>query len=179
MPKGYGFLPKGIRYKTIHCRKLTEEARKPLYVVIDAKKTQLGLRVPISILHQVHRQAKETLPTRRAMTKKRDAKFIDAAAAELEERFPEIPEKEKILVLKHAFRKHSGRVGRTGQIPLPLKVFLAVVAHIRHRHTKYDTILAHGSERSIARKTVNSKIERVLRDWGYAEGKQQQRKTAY
>ncbi|KAJ8110570.1 hypothetical protein OPT61_g6620 [Boeremia exigua] len=129
MPKGYGFLPKGIRYKTLHSRKLTHNAGKTLYVVVDDKKRQIGLRVPISILHQVHRQAKETLPDRRAAVEKRDASFIDSAATGIEEQFPDIPEKEKQHVLKHGFRKHSGRVGRTGTIPLPRKIVLAVIAH--------------------------------------------------
>lgn len=171
MPKGYGFLPKGIRYKTLHCRKLTRGVGKTLYIVVDAKKRQLGLRVPSFILHQVHRQAKETLSARRAAVEKRDTTFIEAAANELGEQFSKIPEQEKTLVLKHGFRKHSGRVGRTGTIPLPRKILLAVIAHVRHRHTKYDSMLARGMERIAARKVVNEKIECVMRDWGYVEGR--------
>ncbi|KAF1928288.1 uncharacterized protein M421DRAFT_157865 [Didymella exigua CBS 183.55] len=169
MPKGYGFLPKGIRYKTLHCRKLTHNAGRTLYIVINAKKQQLGLRVPNFILHQVHRQAKETFSARRAAVEKRDAASIDAATAELEEQFPTMPEEENILVLKHGFRKHSGRVGRTGTIPLPRKVLLAVIAHVRHRHTKYDSLLARHVERTVARKAVNRNIESVMRNWGYVE----------
>ena len=164
-------MPKGIRYKTLHCRKLTHDAGKTLFVVVDAKKQQLGLRVPNFILHQVHRQAKETLSARRAAVEKRDAASIDAAAAELEVQFPKIPEEERVLVLKHGFRKHSGRVGRTGTIPLPRKVLLAMIAHVRHRYTKYDSLLAHGVERIVARKAVNRKVESIMRDWGYAEGR--------
>lgn len=129
------------------------------------------MRVPNFILHQVHKQAKETLPGRRAAVEKRDAASIDAAAAELEEQFPEMPEEVKILVLKQGFRKYSGRVGRTGTIPLSRKVLLAVIAHVRHRHTKYDSLLARGTERIVARKAVNKKIESIVRDWGYVEGR--------
>ncbi|KAJ4993428.1 hypothetical protein SVAN01_00976 [Stagonosporopsis vannaccii] len=169
LPKGYSFLPKGIRYKTLHCRKLTHEAGKTLYVVVDAKKRQLGLRVPTSILHQVHRQAKDTLSARLTAVEKRDVAFLDSAATELDAQFPEMPETERAHALKHSFKKHSGRVGRTGTIPLPRKVVLAIVAHVRHRHTKYDTLLAGGVERTAARKAVNRKIECVMRHWGYAE----------
>ncbi|KAF2626288.1 hypothetical protein BU25DRAFT_422481 [Macroventuria anomochaeta] len=169
MPRGYGFLPKGIRYKTLHCRKLTHDVGKTLYIVVDAKKRQLGLRVPTFILHQVHWKAKETLAARRAAVEKRDASLIDAAATELEEQFSEMPEEEKKLVLRHGFRKYSGRVGRTGTIPLQRKTLLGVIAHVRHRHTKYDSVLARGVERAVARKAVNRKIESVLRDWGYVE----------
>jgi hypothetical protein len=170
MPKGYSFLPKGIRYKTLHCRKLTHEAGKTLYVVVDAGKKQLGLRAPSIIIQRIHKQAKETLSSRRAATQKRDARFTDAAMEELEEQFPDMPEQEKMMVLKHGFRKHSGRVGRTGRMPLPHKALLAVIAHVRHRHTKYDSILARGVERAAARKAVNRKIQSVMRDWGYVEG---------
>lgn len=171
MPKGYGFLPKGIRYKTLHCRKLTHDSGKTLYNIIDEKKKPLGLRVPIAILHQVHRQAKETLPARRTATEKRDATVIEAASVEIRKQFPQMPEEERLLVLKHGFRKHSGRVGRTSQLPLPRKVLLAVIAHVRHRHTKYDDMLGRGVERAAARKGVNRKIEGVMRAWGYAEGR--------
>lgn len=170
VPEGYGFLPKGIRYKTLHCRKLTHDARKTLYVVVDAKKHQLGIRVPTSILHQVHRQAKDTLSARRAAVGKRDVAYIESVATELETQFPEMPEKDRVLALKHGFKKHSGRVGRTGKIPLPRKVLLAIVAHVRHRHTKYDVLLASGVERTVARKAVNRKIECVMQNWGHIGG---------
>ncbi|KAJ4377478.1 hypothetical protein N0V83_000303 [Neocucurbitaria cava] len=168
MPKGYGFLAKGIRYKTLHCRKLTHEAKKILYIVVDKKK-QVGLRVPLSILHQVHAQAKQTLPTRRAATEKRDAADIGKAAAELHSQFPKIPEKDKEKVLKHGFKKHSGRVGRTSSIPLSRKVLLAVIAHVRHQHTTYDTLLSGGEDRDMARKKTRKQIETIMREWGFKE----------
>lgn len=169
MPKGYGFLPKGIRYKTLHGRKLTHEAGKILYIVIDKKK-QVGLRVPTPILHQVHRQAKQTLPARLAATEKRDTADIAKAASELVNQFPEIPEKEKKLVLKHGFKKFSGRVGRTNSIPLSRKASLAVIAHVRHKHTEYDALLKDGKDRDEARKLTRRRIENILRKWGFTEG---------
>lgn len=168
MPKGYGFLPKGIRYKTLHGRKLTHEAGKILYIVIDKKK-QVGLRVPTPILHQVHRQAKQTLPARLAATEKRDTADIAKAASELVNQFPEIPEKEKKLVLKHGFKKFSGRVGRTNSIPLSRKASLAVIAHVRHKHTEYDALLKDGKDRDEARKLTRRRIENILRKWGFTE----------
>jgi hypothetical protein len=53
MPKAYGFLPKGDRYKTLHCRKLIHKAGSPLYIVVDKNK-QIGLRVPVELIFQVH-----------------------------------------------------------------------------------------------------------------------------
>jgi hypothetical protein len=111
------------------------------------------------------------LPARRAAVQKRDLSVIEAAAKELEKQFPKLPKEEKTLVLKHGFKKYSGRVGRTGTIPLPLKALLAVTAHVRHRHTNYDALLAGGTDRKVARKAVNRKIESVIRDWGYVGGR--------
>lgn len=172
MPKGYGFLRKGIRYKTLHCRRLTHEAGKTLYVVVsDAKKVQIGIRVPIFILKQVHKQANETLCSRRASTEKRDATLLATASSELQKKFPQILEDEAKMVLKHGFKKNSGRVGRTGLIPLSRKVVLAVIAHVRHRHTKYNIMLGRGVERKDARRIVRKPIETVLRGWGFTESR--------
>ncbi|EUC46219.1 hypothetical protein COCMIDRAFT_93494 [Bipolaris oryzae ATCC 44560] len=167
MPKAYGFLPKGNRYKTLHCRKLTHNAARPLYIVFEKKK-QIGLRAPLAILHTVHKQAKQTLPTRRAATNRRDATDIAKASAEVEKQFPQMPRGEHETVLKHGFKKHSGRVGRTNSIPLSRKVLLAVIAHVRHKHTKYDALLHQGIDREDARKSTRKDIERLLKKWGHS-----------
>jgi hypothetical protein len=170
MPKGYGYLPRGIAYKTLHCRKLTREAAKVLYVVVDNKKT-LGLRAPSSIISQVHQKANATLSTRRAAVQKRDSADISRASAELLAQFRKIPATEKELVLKHGFKKHSGRVGRTASIPLAKKVTLAAIAHIRHKHTEYDALLRDGEAREKARKLTWKKIEGVMKEWGFKDGR--------
>ncbi|KAH7396099.1 hypothetical protein BKA66DRAFT_258320 [Pyrenochaeta sp. MPI-SDFR-AT-0127] len=141
MPKGYGFLPKGIRYKTLHGRKLTHEAGKLVYVVVDQKK--------------------------QVATEKRDSADIAKAATEIVNQFPKIPSKQKDLVLKHGFKKFSGRVGRTKSVPMPRKVLLAVIAHVRHKHTEYDALLSDGKDRDEARRLTKKKIENVMREWGF------------
>lgn len=167
LPKGYAFLPKGVQYKTLHGRKMTHEAGKPLYVVQDPKsKKALGIRIPKSIFFQVQELARETLATRRAATEKRDATLVRQAAAELEKQFPKIPEAEEEAILKHGFRKYSGRVGRTSQMPMSKKVVFAVIAHIRHKHTEYDRLMDGGMSREEARKAVAKKIQDMLRVWG-------------
>lgn len=165
MPKGYGFLKKGIQYKTLHCRRLAHEAGKTVYVVEQNKKT-LGIRIPKDILAHVHAQANETLSSRRLATEKRDTAAIRQASDELDKQFPKIPEQDRELVLKHGFKKYSGRVGRTGLIPLPRKVLFAVIAHIRHKHTNYDKLLDAGVKRDDARKRIQKKIQDTLRAWG-------------
>jgi len=170
MPQGYAFLPKGIAFKTLHCRKATREAKKPLYVVVDNKRT-LGLRAPKTIISEVHQKAKETLTTRRAAVQKRDDSDISKTTAEIKTQFPKMPATERELVIKHGFKKHSRRVGRTGTLTLNAKVRLAVVAHIRHMHTDYETLLRAGMPREAARVAILKTIDTVTREWGCAQGK--------
>ena len=82
-----------------------------------------------------------------------------------------MPAQEKALVLNHGFRKHSGRVGRSGAMPLERKVVLAVIAHVRHRHSAYDGLLREGVERGEARRVTRGVVEAVVRGWGYEDGK--------
>jgi hypothetical protein len=170
MPQGYAFLPNGIAFKTLHCRKLTREAGQPLYVVVDNKKT-LGLRAPKTIIAQIHVKANETLSTRRAAVQKRDALDIAKTTKELRSQFPKMPGSERELILKHGFKKHSRRVGRTASLTLEKKVMLAVIAHVRHTHTEYDTLLRKGQTRELARVAIWRKIENVMREWGCTDGR--------
>jgi hypothetical protein len=164
MPKGYAFLKKGITYKTRHCRRLTQEAGMTVYVVEERKET-LGIRIPRSIYQKVQSQANETLEARNAATVQRDAAAIHAARIELDKLFPRMPKADKEKVLKHAFKKHSGRVGRTNQIPLSEKVLRAAGAHARHTHTQYDSMLAKGVEWKDARRAVYRISQDVLKAW--------------
>lgn len=170
MPKGYAFLPKGNQYKTLHCRRLTHETGKPLFIVEEGKKV-IGIRVPKHIFFQVQSLARETLSSRRAATEQRDAALVRQAASELEKQFPNIPSGEKEMVLKHGFRKYSGRVGRTGLMPMSKKVLFAVIAHIRHKHTNYDQMLNKGMDRDEARRAIAKKTQDMLREWGAKGGK--------
>lgn len=168
IPPGYAFLAKGNQYKTLHCRRLTHEAGKPLYVVEDNRKV-IGIRVPKAIFFQVQALARETLEARRTATEQRDATQLGQAATELRKQFPKIPKEEQNMILKHGFRKHSGRVGRTGLIPLPKKVLFAVIAHIRHRHTEYEQLLKKGEDRDTARRAIAQETQIILRNWGSKE----------
>lgn len=171
MPKGYAFLPKGNAYKTLHCRKLTHEAGKPLYVV-EKKKQKIGIRVPRQIFFTVQNRARETAPTRLAATARRDAALINEAEAELKRLYPSMPSIDLDRCLKRAFRKHSRRVGRSGQMEMKQKAELAVVAHIRHQHTEYDKLLKGGTSREEARKKVGKDIFRIRKEWGAKGAKQ-------
>jgi hypothetical protein len=57
------------------------------------------------------------------------------------------------------------RATRTG-LPASVAVWLALVAHVRHRHTAYDTLLAEGYDRDSARHFVVAETEEQLSRWG-------------
>ena len=47
----------------------------------------------------------------------------------------------------------------------PTAIRLAVIAHIRHKYTKYDKLLARHDDRQLARGAVQPTIEKVLCRW--------------
>jgi hypothetical protein len=67
----------------------------------------------------------------------------------------------------HACRKYSGRVGRSASAKALDEdaVRLAVIAHIRHRHTRYDGLPARGYDRADARAEVRDAVAKVLEKW--------------
>lgn len=68
---------------------------------------------------------------------------------------------------EHACEKYSGRVGRSAAARRldDEAVTLAVVAHVRHRETAYDRMLAAGEDRQDARALVRGEVEAVLERW--------------
>ena len=82
--------------------------------------------------------------------------------------FPNIPEGACSEILEHGFQKGSGRVGRSRTLEDKLKVQLAVNAHIRHRLTQYDSILAanKGPDAKLtAREMVYGQVQAIADTW--------------
>ncbi|HLY72794.1 MAG TPA: DUF2293 domain-containing protein [Planctomycetota bacterium] len=81
--------------------------------------------------------------------------------------FPSCPPAEAKSIADHACRKYSGRVGRSQAAKdlEPKAIELAVQAHVRHVHTRYDALLAEGLEPREARPLIRGKIEDVLEHW--------------
>lgn len=50
-------------------------------------------------------------------------------------------------------------------LPPSIAVWLAAIAHIRHAHTDYETLLAEGYDRDSARFFVIGQINNVLTRW--------------
>jgi hypothetical protein len=96
-----------------------------------------------------------------------DADFVSRFAERLGELYPASPPERRGAIAAHACRKYSGRVGRSaaGKGLDERAVELAVVAHVRHTETEYDTLLGRGWERRQARRRVGAEVDRVLARW--------------
>lgn len=125
----------------------------------------LGIRVPREIYLNVSELDELTAKKRATAVEARDAKVMDRAREMFLAEFPLMPADELELVVKHAFLKGSGRVGRDNTITDKRKASLAVEAHIRHRHTPYEALLKSGVERQEARKQVEETAKAIKRTW--------------
>ncbi len=96
-----------------------------------------------------------------------DREYEVGVTARLRELFPNCPAEEAARIAAWTCRKHSGRVGRSAAAKEfhPEALRLAVVAHIRHEHTKYDALLMKHGDRQLARAEVRGQIEAVLERW--------------
>ncbi|RPJ62378.1 MAG: DUF2293 domain-containing protein [Acidobacteria bacterium] len=63
--------------------------------------------------------------------------------------------------------KVSGRIGRSAAAKVfdSAAIELAVRAHIRHRHTPYDSLLARSFERGDPRTAVRSAVDEIVERW--------------
>lgn len=98
---------------------------------------------------------------------KEDQAYIAAFAKAIAQQFPGCPQEDAQEIAGHACQKYSGRVGRSAAAKQfePAAIRLAVIAHIRHTYTKYDSLLARHGDRHLARSEVQTKIEKVLYKW--------------
>lgn len=96
-----------------------------------------------------------------------DEEFVREFAKRIRVIFPKCPPGREQIIAEHACLKYSGRVGRSaGAKSYEEKmVRLAVIAHVRHRETNYDSLLAKGWPRGQARSQVSDRVEAVLEDW--------------
>jgi hypothetical protein len=96
-----------------------------------------------------------------------DEEYVNQFAERIRELFPKCPEGREKIIAEHACLKYSGRVGRSAGAKSfeEEMVKLAVMAHVRHRETNYDSLLAKGWFRGEARAQVRDRVEAVLQRW--------------
>lgn len=96
-----------------------------------------------------------------------DQEYIRNFARRIRELFPSCPKGREQTIAEHACLKYSGRVGRSAVAKSfdDVAVRLAVTAHVRHRETNYDSLLAKGWFRGQARGQVRDRVEAVMEKW--------------
>ncbi|RPJ44801.1 MAG: DUF2293 domain-containing protein [Chloroflexi bacterium] len=96
-----------------------------------------------------------------------DQQYVERFASRVREMFPGCPPDRETEIAEHACLKYSGRVGRSAAAKELDEdaVRLAVVAHIRHRETNYDTLLSEGLDRHQARAEVTAGIDHIIEKW--------------
>lgn len=83
--------------------------------------------------------------------------------AAIRDLFPKIPDEDLEAIVKHAFREGTKRVGNAQELPLPRRVQLAVVAHIRHEYTDYDRLLKVGSYVDARSKVEQASLDQLMK----------------
>src|SRR5215813_15643689 len=96
-----------------------------------------------------------------------DQEYIKEFAKRIRALYPNCPAGREQTIAEHACLKYSGRVGRSAAARSfdEDAVSLAVSAHVRHRETNYDSLLADGWFRGEARAKVRDRVEEVLEKW--------------
>ncbi|RKF56812.1 hypothetical protein OnM2_078025 [Erysiphe neolycopersici] len=182
-PPGYVFVPIGDPVLTNTCKELSREREAMFFIVSTNRKDQSLIsehvyRVGFHFREIILNTALKNLGERKLHTCSKDYiepipetqeeinKQADAAIRDL---FPKIPNTDRQLIIEHSFKKgalYQGEptVGTQSNIPLSRRVQLAVLAHIRHTHTRYDKLLRETSWIN-ARKAVEPVCLDVILKW--------------
>lgn len=104
---------------------------------------------------------------RRERDAEHDAGYVTGFAAAIKEHYPKCPAKAAKEIAAHACRKHSGRVGRSAAAKEfeAKAISLAVRAHLRHQHTRYDDYLMQGWDRNLARAEIAAALNEAEAKW--------------
>ncbi|KAF5672445.1 hypothetical protein FHETE_3748 [Fusarium heterosporum] len=173
-PPGFEFVPAGNPQLTQACKELSREKDAMIFIVsvhrighhvreiiVEEARTSIGQARDYVL--PVLRDAPEPIPESQD---EYDAQ-VDAALRDL---FPRIPNTDRQMIIEHAFRRdptgngEKEKVGLSEDITLARRVQLAVLAHIRHTHTRYDTLLKETSWQN-ARKVVETLCLDTLVKW--------------
>jgi hypothetical protein len=96
-----------------------------------------------------------------------DEQYVEEFGRRIRALFPNCPAGREQSIAEHACLKYSGRVGRSAAAKDfdDEMITLAVMAHVRHRETNYDSLLDKGWFRNEARAQVRDRVEAVMEKW--------------
>ena len=133
-----------------------------------------GILVEVSALERAEEECQADAQMRTARSRRDDVRrreqdrdLVARMTQAILGLFPSCPPEEARTIAAHAAARGSGRVGRTsaGRALEPEALTSAVVAAIRHNHTRYDQLLMREWSRIDARAAVRDVIERILESW--------------
>jgi hypothetical protein len=133
-----------------------------------------GILIEIAALEKAERECAEDAEERAAARlrgaerrREQDRELVGLMSKQIRTLFPGCPPDEVTAISKHTAVRGSGRVGRTeaGRALEEHALTAAVIASVRHNHTKYDELLAKGVDRTTARQRVAGKIDQILQSW--------------
>ena len=151
-------------------RRATRESRQPAIVLQPNRRghfERAGILVERDALLRAKRSCMLDAGVRAANREKSHATYVSQFAAYIRHEFPGIPSGVDRVIAERACERGSRRVGRTAFAKSLDRnaVILAVRAHVRHRETPYEALLAGGADVSQARQTIQPKMDEVLSRW--------------
>ncbi|KAK4458747.1 hypothetical protein QBC42DRAFT_185256 [Cladorrhinum samala] len=186
-PPGFEFVPIGNPSLTTLCKELSRERGAMIFIVtsrngIFSQRLSLQLnRVGHHIRQMIVDEARQSLGDSQLIgdaallglpepIPERQEDINAQADAAIRDLFPRIPNTDRQMIIEHAFNKSkvtnpdSPPVGLAAHLTLSRRVQMAVLAHIRHNHTRYDQLLKETSYVN-ARKAVESLCLDFLVKW--------------
>ncbi|KAF7922596.1 uncharacterized protein EAE98_008122 [Botrytis deweyae] len=182
-PPGFTYVPIGDPTLTNACKELSREQNAMIFIVSRSKEDnskisehvfRTGYHFREVIVDEARKAVGDTVISNTThgliepIPESQDEinKQADAAIRDL---FPRIPNTDRQRIIEHAFQKGvkfhgEPTVGLQADLPLARRVQLAVLAHIRHTHTRYDKLLKETSWIN-ARKVVEPVCLDVLVKW--------------
>ncbi|TDZ34767.1 hypothetical protein C8035_v002545 [Colletotrichum spinosum] len=185
-PPGMKFIPIGNPELTERCKEISREEGALVYIVTTAKKDASELsqqirrsghhireyivdRAMAELGHDTYHEPETIGPDQIEKIPHTQAEINKQADAALRELFPRIPNTDRQQIVDHAFQKgkvFNGElvVGLQQALTLSRRVQLAVLAHIRHNHTRYDDLLRETSWTNARRATEQLCLD-ILVKW--------------
>ena len=145
-----------------------------------------GILVEVSALERAEEECQADVQQRAERRRRSDVRsreqdrdLVVRMTQAILELFPSCPTEEARAIAAHTATRGSGRVGRSsaGRTLEPEALTAAVVAAIRHNHTRYDQLLMRGWNRNDARDTVRDVIERIIGSWRSPPGRRKSATT--
>ncbi|RDW82093.1 hypothetical protein BP6252_03205 [Coleophoma cylindrospora] len=162
-PPGFEFIPIGDPTLSNACKELSREQGALVFIVSSKSEDGSGVydhvdRIGYHFRESIVEEARELVGQNVSRRNNWNVEAIPESQEEINKQtdaairdiFPRIPNTDRQQIIEHGFqkgKKFQGRemIGLQPGIPLARRVQLAVLAHIRHTHTRYDMLLRETS----------------------------------